>query len=293
MAMRKYFRERIQVLRSLLRHAESNYAELNWEIEAEWETRIYLRILDARYNSFLETPGMTPLLPIKALPGAVGPETPSRGVRVRTSVRGVFRVMTATATGAGPGDRWIIQAALDIREEEALLKQYRYLLAIILAGSALISLGFAYYITRTAMRPLAEIVERTRRIQSSTLSERIHLPHLPAEFASLADNFNAMLERLDESFAASCTFRGDVAHELRTPVNILRCEAENSLGEAALRRGVSRKFWYRAWKNTRNCPGIVDSLLFNCSRLDTRTSRYSATEAQLPQGYFPPHSGEC
>ncbi len=257
----KVLRERIQVLRSLLRDGESKYAELNWEIESEWETQIYLRILDAWYNSFLETPGMTPLLPIEVLPCAAGAATPSRGLRVRLPSGGVFRVMTATATGAGPGDRWIIQAAFDIREEEALLNQYRYLLAIVLPGSALISLGFAYYITRTAMRPLAEIVEKTRRIQSSTLSERIHLPHLPAELASLVDNFNAMLERLDESFARLSHFSADIAHELRTPVNILRCGAEVALGKP---RSVAeyRDVLVSSLEEYSQLSRIVDSLLF-------------------------------
>jgi len=169
--------------------------------------------------------------------------------------------MTAAATGTRPSDRWIIQAAFDIQQEEALLNTYRHLLVIVLVVTALVSLGFARHITRTAMRPLAEIVQKTRRIQSSTLSERIHLPHLPAELASLADNFNSMLERLDESFVRLSRFSADIAHELRNPVNILRGEAE-----VALRKPRSaaeyRDVLVSSLEEYSQLSRIVDALLF-------------------------------
>jgi two-component system, OmpR family, heavy metal sensor histidine kinase CusS len=258
-------RERIHDLRSLLRRKETTHAELNSEIESEWDTsetpRIYLRILDARYNTFLEAPGMTLTLPIEVFPRAGDPPTPSRGVRVRLPSGRLFRVMTGAAAGARPSDHWIIQAAVDIQEEEALLNKYRHLLVIVLLAAALISLGFAHRITRTAMRPLAEIVEKTRRIQSSTLSERIHLPHLPAELESLADNFNSMLERLDESFARLSRFSADIAHELRTPVNILRGEAEVALRKP---RSVAeyRDVLVSSLEEYSQLSRIIDTLLF-------------------------------
>lgn len=38
-------------------------------------------------------------------------------------------------------------------------------------------------------------------------------------WAELGDNFNAMLERLDQSFLQLSSFSADIAHELRTPLN--------------------------------------------------------------------------
>ena len=256
--------ERIQVLRSLLRQGDSKYAELKWEIESEWEIldnpQIYLRILDEQHNSVIETPGMARVLPMGVFPGAIDPAT-GRSVQVTLPSSRVFRVMTATATGARPRERWIIQAAFDFSEEKVLLNKYRHLLASVLAAAALISVGFAYRITRTAMSPLAEIAEQTRRIQSSTLGERIHLPHLPAELAILADNFNAMLERLHDSFSRLSHFSADIAHELRTPVNILRGEAE-----VALRKPRSpeeyRDILASSLEEYSQLSRIVDSLLF-------------------------------
>ena len=54
----------------------------------------------------------------------------------------------------------------------------------------------------------------------------------PAELRVLANAFNAMLERLEESFARLSRFSADIAHELRTPVNNIRGEAEVTLARA-------------------------------------------------------------
>ncbi len=79
---------------------------------------------------------------------------------------------------------------------------------------------------------MKEVAETARRIGSSTLNERIHAEGYPVEIRVLALAFNAMLERLEESFARLSRFSADIAHELRTPVNNIRGEAEVTLARA-------------------------------------------------------------
>jgi two-component system heavy metal sensor histidine kinase CusS len=71
-----------------------------------------------------------------------------------------------------------------------------------------------------------------QRIRSTTLHERIEAGSFPAEVAALADTFNEMLDRLQESFERLSRFSADIAHELRTPVNNLRGEAEVTLARS-------------------------------------------------------------
>jgi two-component system heavy metal sensor histidine kinase CusS len=132
---------------------------------------------------------------------------------------------------AARADGGVIQVALDRTREEDLLAGYRRSLWLVL-GLALLACALAgYRIARRGLRPVWAIAAAAGRIRPSTLGERIADAGLPAELAALAGTLNGMLERLEESFARLGRFSADIAHELRTPVNNLRGEAEVVLGK--------------------------------------------------------------
>jgi two-component system heavy metal sensor histidine kinase CusS len=66
----------------------------------------------------------------------------------------------------------------------------------------------------------------------ATLDARIQHAGYPVELAALAKTFNAMLDRLEDSFRRLSQFSADIAHELRTPINNIRGEAEVVLSRA-------------------------------------------------------------
>lgn len=96
---------------------------------------------------------------------------------------------------------------------------------------ALCSLG-GYLIARGGMRPIENISRTAAHIRATTLHERIETEGLPAELSGLADTFNEMLDRLEQSFRHVSQFSDDVAHELRTPISNLRGEIEVTLGRS-------------------------------------------------------------
>lgn len=266
---------RVRILESLLKQGEPMRDELRWEIQSEWEEleepEIYSRILDTQLHASLTTPLMSQLLPAGLFPVATRFGTPLQPVGIESPSGRAFRVVAAEVAGQAPGERWVIHVAYDLGEQFAILKQYRYLIAAILCAAAGLSLVSGYRITRSGLRPLVEIAGTTRRIRSSTLSERVQVAGLPSELAGLADNFNDMLRRLEESFIRLSRFSADIAHELRRPLNILRGETE-----VALRRQRSaeeyRDVLVSSLDEYAQLCKIVDSLLFIAQAEQTEIS---------------------
>jgi two-component system heavy metal sensor histidine kinase CusS len=122
-----------------------------------------------------------------------------------------------------------LQVAVDLTQEQVVLERQRVWIWTLLAAALVICPGIGFAIARRSTRPLREVAETARQIESSTLNERIHAEGYPVEIRVLAVAFNGMLERLEESFVRLSRFSADIAHELRTPVNNIRGEAEVAL----------------------------------------------------------------
>ncbi|HEX6734411.1 MAG TPA: heavy metal sensor histidine kinase, partial [Azonexus sp.] len=82
------------------------------------------------------------------------------------------------------------------------------------------------------MRPVRAIAQAAGRISAGRLAERMPEQDVPPELGELVHAFNAMLGRLEESFARLSDYAADIAHELRTPIHSLRMQTEVSLGKA-------------------------------------------------------------
>jgi len=70
------------------------------------------------------------------------------------------------------------------------------------------------------LAPLTRITDATRTAAAGSLSHRIRLPGRNDEFRELADDFDAMLARLEAHVAEQQTFAANASHELRTPLAI-------------------------------------------------------------------------
>ena len=97
-------------------------------------------------------------------------------------------------------------------------------------GSLLLCGLGGYFIAGRALAPVKEMVERTRRVSSKALSERLPVANPHDELGELATVFNTTLQQLEDAFAELRRFTGDVSHELRTPLTAMR-----AVGEVALR----------------------------------------------------------
>jgi two-component system, OmpR family, heavy metal sensor histidine kinase CusS len=231
-----FLADKLHVLRTMLRERPDDEDGLREEIQLENAARryqrFYIRLLNEHGTTIMTTPGMADQLDMAQLVNRTA-NHPEASISMAGRHGQPFRVASAAAAvGTNPPHTDTIQIAIDVSQEEALLARYRlWFWAILLITSILFPL-VGFRTARHGIRPVEQIAATARRITSTNLRERIQAEGYPSELASLAGTFNEMLDRLEESFERISRFSADIAHDLRTPVNNIRGEAEVALARA-------------------------------------------------------------
>lgn len=93
---------------------------------------------------------------------------------------------------------------------------------------ALAALVIGYWLAQKSVKPIARLNHQLAAIRAPDLSRRIELPEMDAEFRDLVRHINELLARLEFSFNDMSEYAAKVAHELRTPLAILRLKVEQA-----------------------------------------------------------------
>jgi two-component system heavy metal sensor histidine kinase CusS len=230
-----FLSDKVNVLRTMLRERPDDWDGLREEIELESAARryqqFYIRLLDERNIPLLTTPGMMDQLYLPQLVAQTR-SRPERAAGMKGRNGRSFVVMSAAVPVGGSAQTDTVQIAIDVSQQEALLARYRHQFWVILLGTLAVFPLVGYQIAGRGIRPVKEVATTARHITSTNLHERIQSEGYPSELASLADTFNKMLDGLEESFDRISRFSADIAHDLRTPVNNIRGEAEVALARA-------------------------------------------------------------
>jgi two-component system, OmpR family, heavy metal sensor histidine kinase CusS len=231
-----FLADKLNVIRAMLRDRPDDWDTLREEVELESAARryeqFYIRLLDERNTPLMSTPGMAEQLDLRQFP-LQAQSASNHALPMKGRNGGAFRVTTALVPVGSPATKSdTIQIAIDVSTKEELLARYQHWFWAILLGSLGIFPLVGYQIARQGIRPVEEMATTARHISSTNLRERILPEGYPSELASLANTFNEMLDRLEESFDRISRFSADIAHDLRTPVNNIRGEAEVALARA-------------------------------------------------------------
>jgi two-component system, OmpR family, heavy metal sensor histidine kinase CusS len=231
-----FLADKLHVLRTMLRERPGDLDALREEVELESAARkyehFYIRLLDEENIAFLTTPGMAEQLDLSQFAVQIH-RHPGRTIPMKGRHGQSFRIASAPAfVGSPPPNADTIQIAIDVSQKEEFLARYRrWFWGILMAAFVTFPL-IGYQIARHGIRPVEDVASMARRISSTNLRERIRPEGYPFELASLAGTFNKMLDRLEDSFERVSRFSADIAHDLRTPVNNIRGEAEVALARA-------------------------------------------------------------
>ncbi len=87
--------------------------------------------------------------------------------------------------------------------------------------STLLSVLFSYFFSKRAIKPISQIINGVKEINSFRLNSRIDEGNKRDEIAQLAKTFNQMLTDLEIAFRNQQDFVSNASHELRTPLTVM------------------------------------------------------------------------
>ena len=139
---------------------------------------------------------------------------------------GTMRWVKVATTGPGQDDgrgAYIVGYFVDrdLAEVDATIRTLALvsLLGLVFAG------GAAWVVAGQILAPVRLVRQAAAAITEQDLTRRIPVRGRD-DIAALADQFNAMLDRLEKAFATQREFLDDASHELRTPITIVRGHLE-------------------------------------------------------------------
>jgi heavy metal sensor kinase len=137
---------------------------------------------------------------------------------------------------------FIVEMGVPADDAVGTLHLFRSYLLMFAPLLLLAAAGGGYWLSRRALSPVDSLVRTAREVSGTNLSSRLQRLETGDELQRLSDTLNEMLDRIESAFLRITQFTADASHELRTPVSLIRTEAELALrrsrGEAEYKESL-------------------------------------------------------
>jgi len=127
---------------------------------------------------------------------------------------------------------------------EKLYESMDKLLSVLLFSigiATLIILLLSYFLTERSLKPIDSLISQAKRISRENLNDRLDVENPEDEIGRLTNVLNGLLKRLQDAFEKEQEFMADAAHELKTPLTVLRTHWEDELSNKLLPDNVKEK----------------------------------------------------
>lgn len=239
---------------------------------------VCVRILDRDEKVVVENQIMRQWIPGSAFP----PPAELEARKFRAASGALYLIKnSALHDPVSEANGWRLQVGIDVSGNEKLAATYRsYLFAFALGGFCFALLSSIVVVLR-GLKPLNDFSSELRRVSEGRLATRVDPASYPVEMESLVRSFNGMMACLDGSFQRLSHYSGNLAHELRTPINTLMLQAEIALSkDRALPE--YRELITSCLDEYQRLADIVDKLLF-LARADGRKGRLLLQELDVEE----------
>lgn len=215
----------------------------------------WLQVIDDRGNWIYRSPHVAALYPTLLSPqqaSAAGSyfNYTAESVHVRALIEPI------TVRGVG----YTVQTGLSLSKTLAILTNFQAQLYLLTTIGLLLSSLAGHLMSRKALTPIAEIAAEAQRINEKNLNLRLPELETRDELAALSHTLNLMLGRIEAGYESVRSFTANAAHELRSPVALLRAEVEVALSfsrDAAYYRETCE----RVLKSSAHMAHLIDQLL--------------------------------
>jgi heavy metal sensor kinase len=157
------------------------------------------------------------------------PQAPASGMSFITTNLEALQYRIARQHVTLDGNVFLIDAAVPTEPFDQALDGFRLIEKRFLPLLVVLASLLGYWLSGRALAPVNRIVESAESIGVQNLSRRLEMPRAKDELRRLTETLNAMLGRIESSVAHITQFTADASHDLRTPLALIRTNAELAL----------------------------------------------------------------
>lgn len=205
------------------------------------EATRYYQVYDAEDGRLLFQSPALEALGLRYTPGEIAVLTAATVVQDVQTVqdvetdRGRLRIQSSIATSPA-GRRYLMQVGEPLDRNDRALRGFESLMLWMVAASLGAAALVGRWMASWALAPLSAVAGATRSVSITRLDYRLPVRGVNDELDEVSRAFNQALARLEHAVGEMRQFSAALAHELRTPLAVLRGEAE-----LALTRGLPRE----------------------------------------------------
>ena len=151
------------------------------------------------------------------------------GVSFQTTNLVALQYRVARQQIALDGNVYLVDAAVPTEPFDQALDSFRLMEKRFLPLLVVLASLLGYWLSGRALAPVNRIIESAERVGVRNLSRRLEVPRAKDELRRLTEQLNAMLDRIEVSVQRITQFTADASHDLRTPLALIRTNAELAL----------------------------------------------------------------